>query len=185
MTWLLLRKLLGRGIKRVQPEWHVQEVASGEAALTLAASHHFDLIFVDQYMASMEKQLLGTETVAALRSKGCHARRCGLSANDVETAFLNAGADFFILKPIPASKEGLVGSRTSSCCVWRATVEAQGDCCSWNDDGLEAKRRDFSSGMSLLLGVVPDANDADARADLAVVALDIWLLYIDINLSMS
>jgi signal transduction histidine kinase/CheY-like chemotaxis protein len=105
---LVLRKLFGRGIKRVQPEWHVQEAASGEAALALlVASQDFDLIFVDQYMASMEKQLLGTETVAALRSKGCHARICGLSANDVETAFLNAGADFFMLKPIPVSKEGL------------------------------------------------------------------------------
>jgi CheY-like chemotaxis protein len=75
--------------------------------LVLAASQEFDLIFVDQYMASTEKQLLGTETVAALRSKGCSARICGLSANDVETAFLNAGSDFFILKPIAVSKEGL------------------------------------------------------------------------------
>jgi signal transduction histidine kinase len=104
---LVLRKLFGRGIKRVQPGWDVQEVASGEAALVLTASQGFDLIFVDQYMASMEKQLLGTETVAALRSQGCDSIICGLSANDVETAFLNAGADFFLLKPIPASKEGL------------------------------------------------------------------------------
>jgi signal transduction histidine kinase/CheY-like chemotaxis protein len=104
---LVLRKLFGRGIKRVQPGWDIHEASSGEAALALAASQHFDLIFVDQYMASMEKQLLGTESVAALRSQGCDSRICGLSANDVETAFLNAGADFFITKPIPAGKEGL------------------------------------------------------------------------------
>jgi signal transduction histidine kinase/CheY-like chemotaxis protein len=104
---LVLRKLFGRGIKRVQPGWDVQEAASGEAALALTTSRDFDLIIVDQYMNSMEKQLLGTETVAALRSQGCDSIICGLSGNDVENAFLNAGADFFILKPIPASKEGL------------------------------------------------------------------------------
>jgi CheY-like chemotaxis protein len=104
---VVLRKLFVRGIKRVQPSWDVQEAASGEAGLALTTSQDFDLMFVDQYMASMEKQLLGTETVAALRSKGCDSIICGLSANDVETAFLNAGADFFLSKPIPASKEGL------------------------------------------------------------------------------
>jgi signal transduction histidine kinase/ActR/RegA family two-component response regulator len=104
---LVLRKLFVRGIKRVQPGWDVQEAASGESALALLTIQDFDLIFVDQYMASMEKQLLGTETVAALRSKGCDSIICGLSANDVETAFLNAGADFFLSKPIPASKDGL------------------------------------------------------------------------------
>jgi signal transduction histidine kinase/CheY-like chemotaxis protein len=104
---LVLRKLFGRGIKRVQPGWDVQEAASGEAALALTTNNNYDLIITDQYMNSMEKQLLGTETVGALRSQGCDSIICGLSANDVENAFLNAGADFFILKPIPASKEGL------------------------------------------------------------------------------
>jgi len=58
-------------------------------------------------MASVEKQLLGTETVVALRAKNVHCRICGLSANDLATTFLNAGADFFLLKPIPVDKDSL------------------------------------------------------------------------------
>jgi signal transduction histidine kinase/CheY-like chemotaxis protein len=102
---LVLRKLFSRAIKRVEPGWIVQDAASGEAALTMVESDTFDLIFVDQYMASMEKQLLGTETVAALRSKGVKSRICGLSANDVEVQFVTAGADFFLLKPISSDKD--------------------------------------------------------------------------------
>lgn len=102
---LVLRKLFSRAIKRVEPGWIVQDAASGEAALTMVESDTFDLIFVDQYMASMEKQLLGTETVAALRSKGVKSRICGLSANDVEVQFVTAGADFFLLKPMSSDKE--------------------------------------------------------------------------------
>lgn len=59
-------------------------------------------------MASVEKQLLGTETIVALRGKGVHSRICGLSANDLETAFLNAGADFFLLKPFPVGNDSLL-----------------------------------------------------------------------------
>jgi CheY-like chemotaxis protein len=33
-------------------------------------SEAYDLIFMDQHMASTEKQMLGTETVRALRAKG-------------------------------------------------------------------------------------------------------------------
>ena len=67
----------------------------------------FDLIFMDQYMASVEKQLLGTETVRELRLIGCTSRICGLSANDTEKEFMGSGADFFLLKPIPCDKEKL------------------------------------------------------------------------------
>ena len=52
-------------------------------------------------MASVEKQLLGTETVRALRSQGVDCRICGLSANDKEVEFLDAGANVFASKPIP------------------------------------------------------------------------------------
>jgi DNA-binding response OmpR family regulator len=58
-------------------------------------------------MASVEKQLLGTETTRALRSKGVTSIICGLSANDVKRAFLESGADAFLLKPIPSRKEAL------------------------------------------------------------------------------
>ena len=65
------------------------------------------MIFIDQYMASTEKQLLGTETVRELRSKGVKSKICGLSANFLEEAFSNAGADGFILKPVPCDKNEL------------------------------------------------------------------------------
>ena len=57
---LVLRKLFLRGIQRLAPDWDVHEAASGEAAINLVATHKFHLVFIDQYMASMEKQLLGT-----------------------------------------------------------------------------------------------------------------------------
>jgi len=125
---VVLRKLFIRAVKRVRPDWDVHEASSGEAALALIddSSQSFDLIFVDMCklsllahcmainvtshlvfenldMASVEKQLLGTETVSALRAKGIESRICGLSANDLETAFINAGADFFELKVCPSS----------------------------------------------------------------------------------
>jgi hypothetical protein len=58
-------------------------------------------------MASVEKQLLGTETTLALRAKGVTSRICGLSANDMENAFFESGADAFLLKPIPSQKDAL------------------------------------------------------------------------------
>jgi DNA-binding response OmpR family regulator len=62
---------------------------------------------MDQYMASTEKQLLGTETTRELRAKGVTCKICGLSANDVEKAFMSAGADAFMSKPITCEKEEL------------------------------------------------------------------------------
>ena len=58
-------------------------------------------------MASVEKQLLGTETVRALRSRGADSIICGLSANDMEQQFVEAGADCFLFKPFPCEKETL------------------------------------------------------------------------------
>jgi hypothetical protein len=58
-------------------------------------------------MASVEKQLLGTETVKALRRKGISCRICGLSANDKETEFLEAGANCFTFKPFPCESQAL------------------------------------------------------------------------------
>jgi CheY-like chemotaxis protein len=102
---LVLRKLISRPLKRVAPSWTIQEAANGETALHLVDSTVFDLIFMDQYMASAEKQLLGTETVRALRAKGVGSRICGLSGNDMSEQFLKAGADFFLRKPISCEKD--------------------------------------------------------------------------------
>ena len=98
---VVLRKLFVRGIKKVDPSWKIQEASSGETALRLCEVEMFDLIFMDQYMASVDKQLLGTETVQAMRTKGVESKICGLSANDVRETFINSGANEFLLKPLP------------------------------------------------------------------------------------
>jgi hypothetical protein len=58
-------------------------------------------------MASVEKSLLGTETVVELRRHGVKSRICGLSANDLEKEFLDAGANTFLMKPFPTDAKML------------------------------------------------------------------------------
>jgi signal transduction histidine kinase/CheY-like chemotaxis protein len=106
---LVLRKLFSRSISNVAPTWKIDEAVNGESALRLVDLEPYDLIFMDQHMASTKKQLLGTETVFALREKGYKNKICGLSANDVEHSFISAGADCFILKPIPCDRKTLEG----------------------------------------------------------------------------
>lgn len=98
----MLRKLFMRAVKKAAPSnWTIKDASSGEMALELCEKVKFDLVFMDQYMATADNQLLGTETIQALRAKGENCRICGLSANDLRDAFINAGADDFVLKPIP------------------------------------------------------------------------------------
>lgn len=104
---LVLRKMFSRSLKRVAPKWNVEEASNGETALHLAETKTYDLIFMDQWMASVQKQLTGIETVRALRAKGVESHVCGLSANDVESEFLEAGSNSFMFKPFPCSKEAL------------------------------------------------------------------------------
>jgi signal transduction histidine kinase/CheY-like chemotaxis protein len=106
---LVLRKLFSRSISKAAPTWKIDEAVNGETALRLVDLEPYDLIFMDQHMASTETQLLGTETVLALREKGFKNKICGLSANDVEEAFISAGADCFILKPMPFDRRTLEG----------------------------------------------------------------------------
>ena len=105
----VLRKLFARAIRNVAPGWTLREAANGEAAIQLIKddAEQFDLIFCDMYMASVEKQLLGTETIAELRNLGCTSRCIGLSANDKEDEFLDAGADGFVFKPMPCDAKAL------------------------------------------------------------------------------
>mmetsp|Transcript_28087 Transcript_28087/g.41377 ORF Transcript_28087/g.41377 Transcript_28087/m.41377 type:complete len:883 (-) Transcript_28087:409-3057(-) len=104
---MILRKLFCRSVRKCAPTWTVKEAASGESALKLAGENSFDIIFMDQYMTSVEKQLLGTETTAALRAQGYENVICGLSANDKAEEFSNAGANAFIMKPLPCKQDEL------------------------------------------------------------------------------
>jgi len=98
---LILRKLFIRTLKRTQPDWQIKEASNGETAVAMVQQEEFDLIFLDQYMTSVEKQLLGTETTRLMRSQGITSTICGLSANDMESAFAAAGANAFMMKPFP------------------------------------------------------------------------------------
>lgn len=106
----LLRKMFTRVLRVAAPTWKIREASNGETALCIfddEPTFQPDIIFIDQYMASVEKQLLGTETVHALRAKGVKSLICGLSANDVEDQFLKAGANYFVFKPFPCKKHEL------------------------------------------------------------------------------
>lgn len=126
---MVLRKLFSRTLRKINPTWKCKEASSGEMAIELITTNAentevfedehdegkraegdcgFDLIFMDQYMASVQKQLLGTETVRKIRANGFHRPIiCGLSANDVEDAFYHAGSDAFMFKPFPCKKDEL------------------------------------------------------------------------------
>jgi DNA-binding response OmpR family regulator len=73
-------------------------------------------------MSSVEKQLLGTETVRVLRAKGVKSIICGVSANDVRAKFVEAGADSFLLKPFPCQKDVLALELKRILLVLRKTV---------------------------------------------------------------
>jgi CheY-like chemotaxis protein len=123
----VLRKLFCRAVKKAAPSWTITEAASGEAALQLVkdAEAAYDVIFIDQYMASVEKQLLGTDTVRELRAQGTESIICGLSANSLEESFLSAGADAFLLKPLPCKKEAMEGELARICPRETGTMATQ------------------------------------------------------------
>lgn len=104
---MMLRKMFSRVLKLAAPSWEFQEASNGETALKVVDGEDFDIIFIDQYMAAVEKQLLGTDVVQAMRAKGVKSIICGLSANDLEENFVNAGANAFMSKPFPCQKGAL------------------------------------------------------------------------------
>lgn len=103
----ILRKLAIRAFSKLRPAWTIEETASGEAALQLVESRQFDIIFLDQYYTSVERRLSGTETARAMRAKGIQSIICGVSANDLEDAFLGSGADLFSTKPFATDQASL------------------------------------------------------------------------------
>jgi CheY-like chemotaxis protein len=126
-----LRKLFCRSARRLQRNWEVAEAHNGETALEMVKQHHYDLIFMDQYMESTSQQLLGTEVVRVMRDSDLvdnSTTICGLSANQEKERFLSAGADYFLLKPIPCSKDALKDQ------IMRVLRETSGGCKEMKDD---------------------------------------------------
>jgi CheY-like chemotaxis protein len=126
-----LRKLFCRSARRLHHSWNVAEAHNGETALEMVRENHYDLIFMDQYMESTSKQLLGTEVVRAMRDMelvDSSTTICGLSANEEKERFLSAGADYFLLKPIQCSKDALKEQ------IMRVLRVASGDSKTMKDD---------------------------------------------------
>jgi len=135
----VLRKLFVRSVRRVAPSWQITEASNGERALELVrANLHrqpYDLIFMDQYMPSamQERPLLGTDVVKEIRrivqdddenddGDGTTTAKtktktliCGLSANEMQMEFYEAGADWFLLKPFPCDRDAFRNEMTRFC----------------------------------------------------------------------
>lgn len=103
----ILRKLFIRSVNRAAPTWTIQEAGNADAAIQILEKNpkQFDIIFIDQYMPSIERPLLGTEAVQHLRAMGIDCQICGLSANDLRHDFKAAGANGFLIKPFPCAKD--------------------------------------------------------------------------------
>ena len=145
---LMLRKLFIRAVKKVAPNWDIKEAASGESAIKMFEEYNnggdvsqtkedvsFDLVFMDMYMSSSNKQMLGTEAIRALRSNNVQSIIVGLSANNLESKFISSGADAFIVKPIPCKPNDLKSELLR--------VIACGD-----SNGRNQKRRKYSRTLS-------------------------------------
>ncbi|CAJ1939145.1 unnamed protein product [Cylindrotheca closterium] len=103
------RKLLSKALKKIAPDWRINEVESGEEALPLASSSDkkFDLIFVDEYLGNKPGALLGSDVVTKLREQGFGRLICGMSGSDAHASFKDAGADSFVFKPLPFRPDAL------------------------------------------------------------------------------
>jgi response regulator of citrate/malate metabolism len=73
----------------------------------MVQENDFDMIFLDQYMPSTGRPILGTEAVREMRAICVSCTICILSANDQAAEFMKAGADGFIMKPFPCNKDRL------------------------------------------------------------------------------
>jgi CheY-like chemotaxis protein len=126
-----LRKLFCRSARRLHDSWTVDEAHNGETAIEMVKEQSYDLIFMDQYMESTSKQLLGTEAVKIMKESGAVGENtiiCGLSANEEKERFLDAGADYFLLKPIQCAKAALKEQ------ILRVLQEVSGETKSIQDD---------------------------------------------------
>jgi response regulator of citrate/malate metabolism len=61
---MLLLKHFTRSLSKHFPNWTVMKPGSRESALSIVELQDVDLIFLDQYMISTKKQLLGWETAS-------------------------------------------------------------------------------------------------------------------------
>ena len=122
----VMRKIIRKLLKGIEPSWKIKEAPDGEIAVAMVAEallfekeldnqsqqarrKPFDLIFIDQYLtSSVDRGMLGTDTVPKLRDLGAKCCICGLSSNWLKDEFQMVGANSFLLKPFPTNQYILI-----------------------------------------------------------------------------
>lgn len=102
MNRTMLKRRLSR---KIAPNCTITEACNGEEALEICAEQTFDVIVVDQYMEEAGGVMHGTQVVRELRRMKVDAIIIGSSGNELNSQFLEAGADWTWQKPIPANSE--------------------------------------------------------------------------------
>jgi two-component system, NarL family, sensor histidine kinase EvgS len=96
------RTMLKRRFQKcIAPNGIIVEAATGEATLKICETQEFDVIVMDQYMQEAGGVMTGVDTIVALRRSKVDAVVVGCSGNDLDDAFLSAGAELTWKKPIP------------------------------------------------------------------------------------
>lgn len=114
----LIRTVTVRTLSRMAPHWTFLEAKDGKEGLALAKSRHIDVILVDHYMPP---GWTGSDTIKQMREGGVESVIIGLSANEMQSEHLAAGANDFMLKPLDTALlhsklSTLLSSRAASSC---------------------------------------------------------------------
>ena len=112
----LIRKVTVRTLSRMAPHWTFLEAKDGKEGLSLAQSRRIDVILVDHYMPP---GWTGSDAIKQMRGSGVESVIIGLSANEMQTEHLAAGANDFMLKPFDTAQlhsklSTLLSSRSTS-----------------------------------------------------------------------
>ncbi|KAI2493739.1 PAS fold [Fragilaria crotonensis] len=100
------RRMLKRRLsQKIAPNCTITEACTGEEALEICANSNFDVIVVDQYMEEAGGVMHGTQVVREMRRLKNDAIIIGSSGNELNSQFIEAGADWTWQKPIPANAE--------------------------------------------------------------------------------
>jgi len=89
-----IRKLLNEFLSFY--EYNVECVGSGEDALRLIETGHYDILITDYMMPGIN----GAELIRQIRNQNLSLPIIGISGSVDEKDFLSAGANFFMPKPL-------------------------------------------------------------------------------------
>ena len=99
------RTLLAQGLSRLENYWSIQWRASPGAIPKSRKRVWFGIHWPIHGQQRAQSYL--ARYGSSMRSRGVTCTLCGLSANDMEREFKEAGADQFMLKPLPFERQTL------------------------------------------------------------------------------